>query len=58
MAMCKRGYNREEGYSIWRNNVGDRGICKICLRRAQEGRDPIPWPKYEEEVPNEPHEAP
>lgn len=29
--MCPRGWNREDGYSIWRNNLG-RGICKTCLR--------------------------
>lgn len=35
--MCKRGWNRGDGYSIWRNNVGEKGICKICLRRARLG---------------------
>jgi len=42
--MCARGWNRDGGtsYSIWRNNVGDGGICKICIRRANEGREPIP----------------
>lgn len=39
--MCARGWNRSdgEGYSIFRN-CGDR-ICKICMRRAEEKRDPI-----------------
>lgn len=38
--MCRRGWNRDNGqsWSIWRGNVGDRGICKICIRRAEEGR--------------------
>jgi hypothetical protein len=37
--MCRRGWNRDNGqaYSIWRNNIGERGICLICLRRAQKG---------------------
>jgi len=42
--MCVRGWNRSDGigYSIFRNNVGDAGICKVCLRRAEEKRKPIP----------------
>lgn len=44
-AMCKRGYNRgDDGWSIWRGNFGSKGVCAVCLRRAREGRDPIPWP--------------
>lgn len=41
--MCARGWNRSDGesYSIFRNNVGDAGICKICLRRAEQKKDPI-----------------
>lgn len=37
--MCARGWNRDEGqsYSIWRNNIGERGVCQVCLRRAQKG---------------------
>jgi hypothetical protein len=36
--MCARGWNRDSGtaYSIWRNNIGARGICKVCLRRAAQ----------------------
>lgn len=43
LPMCRRGWNRDGGqsYSIWRNNVGDRGICKICERRAQKGLDGV-----------------
>jgi len=42
--MCVRGWNRAggHGYSIFRNNVGDAGICQICMRRALEGRKPVP----------------
>lgn len=48
--MCKRGWNRGiNGYSIWRNVLGNIGICKICLRRAKEGRRPISFP-YEKEL--------
>jgi len=48
--MCKRGWNRKEwGYSIWRNVFTSKGICKICLRRAEKGLDPIPFPYDTEE---------
>lgn len=41
--MCVRGWNRcdGEGFSIFRNNVGSAGICKICLRRAREKREAV-----------------
>ena len=41
--MCARGWNRDggESYSIWRGNMGSNGICKVCLRRAREGKPPI-----------------
>lgn len=41
--MCARGWNRSDGmgYSIFRNSEQDH-ICKICLRRAEENRDPVP----------------
>lgn len=40
--MCIRGWNRSDGlgYSIFRNCGLDR-ICKTCLRRAEEKRDPV-----------------
>jgi len=46
LPMCKRGFNRDNGYSysIWRNNVGVNGICSICLRRARKGLDGLPFP--------------
>ncbi len=39
LPMCRRGWNRDDGtsYSIWRNNIGERGICLICLKRAMKG---------------------
>lgn len=42
--FCVRGWNRSdgEGYSIFRNNVGNAGICKVCARRVKEGRPPVP----------------
>jgi hypothetical protein len=44
LAMCLRGYNRGvDGYSIWRGNVGERGICKTCLRRAGAGLPGVPF---------------
>ena len=41
--MCVRGWNRSdgEGYSIFRNNWSGP-LCKTCVRRAQEQRDPVP----------------
>lgn len=41
--MCVRGWNRCDGqdYSIFRNCGQDR-ICKVCLRRAAQKRDPVP----------------
>jgi hypothetical protein len=41
--MCRRGWNRDDGtaYAIWRNN-GGLGICRICLRRAEQGLPPVP----------------
>lgn len=42
--MCRRGWNRDDGtsYSIWRNNVGESGVCAVCTRRALENRDSVP----------------
>lgn len=45
--MCARGYEDAGDYSIWRGNMGENGICKVCLRRARAGLDPAPWPKCE-----------
>ena len=41
--MCRYGWNRDDGtsYSIWRGNVGRKGICRICMRRARAGLPPI-----------------
>jgi len=43
LPMCKRGWNRDEGtsYSIWRNNIGKGGICKVCFKRALKGLEGI-----------------
>lgn len=45
LPMCKRGWNRGDGYSIWRNNISDKGICKICLRRANEKKPGVKYKK-------------
>ena len=39
LPMCKRGWNRDygTGYSIWRNNSGDGGVCPVCEQRAARG---------------------
>lgn len=43
LPMCARGWNRDggESYSIFRNNVGKRGVCRTCMRRAKAGLPPI-----------------
>lgn len=46
LPMCKRGWNRgADGYSIFRNNISRRGVCKVCERRAREGRKGVPCPE-------------
>ena len=39
LPMCPKGWNREQGssYSIWRGQVGRKGICKTCQKRADLG---------------------
>jgi len=33
LPMCQRGWNRgEDGYSIWRGNVGEKGVCATSRR--------------------------
>jgi len=36
-AMCYWGWNRDNhtSWSIWRGNVGRKGICKHCIRNAR-----------------------
>ena len=52
--MCNRGWQRKQydkngkiddyEYSIFRNNISNKGICKICLKRANSGLKPIEEP--------------
>lgn len=51
LPMCRRGWNRGGGqsYSIWRNNVGVNGICKICLCRANEDKEGVLAKEMEKE---------
>ncbi len=39
--MCKRGWHYGDSYSIFRNNISKKGICKVCLRRAKENKEPV-----------------
>lgn len=41
--MCRHAWNRDEGsgYSIFRGNLGPKGICKTCVRRAERGEDGV-----------------
>jgi hypothetical protein len=36
--LCKKGWNRDNGtgFSIWRNVVGTRGNCLICIKKARK----------------------
>jgi len=36
--MCHNGWNRDNGnsYSIWRNNIGECGICINCIKNAKK----------------------
>ena len=53
--MCSRGWQRkwrdasgkieDWEYSIFRGNISNAGICKICLRRAEKMLHPISKPK-------------
>ena len=53
--MCSRGWQRvwrdqngkveDYEYSIFRENISSAGICRICLKRAQKGLDPISKPR-------------
>lgn len=47
--MCARGYEKEGDISIWRGNGGEKGVCKVCLRRAFAGLKPAPWPRVNDE---------
>jgi len=54
LPMCSRGWQRvyfdESGeledweYSIFRNNISNPGLCKVCMRRAELCLDPIKKP--------------
>jgi len=37
--MCHNGANRDNGdsFSIWRGNIGEKGICKTCMKKAKAG---------------------
>lgn len=41
--MCERGWNRSDGagFSIFRGNASEAGICKVCVRRRREDRPAI-----------------
>lgn len=43
LPMCVRGWNRSDGseYSIFRNNVGNAGICKVCMKRTLAGKEGV-----------------
>lgn len=42
--MCSLGWNRGNGmdFSILRGQMGRKGVCKVCMRRMLEGKEPVP----------------
>lgn len=46
LPMCLNGWNgiNHEDYSIFRNNISKKGICKVCLRRANANFDGVVSP--------------
>ena len=63
--MCANGWNRkyfnEKGelvdweYSIFRGNISDAGLCKVCWRRMMKDLPPIEKPKSKYNPRNENH---
>lgn len=47
--MCRNGYEKAGDISIWRGNIGPKGLCKVCLRRARAGLSPAPWPECDDD---------
>jgi hypothetical protein len=43
LPMCRWGWNRSDGagFSIFRGHMGARGLCAICQRRREEGKQPV-----------------
>lgn len=41
--MCRYGWNRSDGaaLSIFRGHRGQRGTCRVCLRRVYRGLPPV-----------------
>lgn len=41
LPMCRMGWNDGDSYSIFRNNTSAKGICKVCMKRAEAGLEGI-----------------
>lgn len=41
LPMCRHGWNDGDSYSIFRENISAKGICKVCMRRAEAGLDGV-----------------
>lgn len=43
--LCSRGFNRDYGlgFSIFRGNVGDIGVCQVCEGRGAKQRPGLRW---------------
>jgi len=41
--MCGYGWNRSDGYgfSIFRNQYGTEGKCKLCKNNLEDGKPPV-----------------
>lgn len=44
--LCRYGWSgKAYGYSIFRNNLGTQGVCRLCQKRADKGLGGVrnPW---------------
>ena len=43
LPMCRKGWNRSDGgrFSIFRGNIGQKGVCKVCQRNADAGKQGV-----------------
>lgn len=44
--MCGYGWNRSCGHSlsIFRNQIGSQGKCKLCIKNLENGKPPVTKP--------------
>ena len=53
LPMCRYGWTRmphDYSYSIWRGNISSRGLCKTCVKRAEQGLNGVTIQSEEEKI--------